>query len=252
MDYLYVMQWKAILSILKNPADAEAVSRLRAVRAEALQKQYWESVRDCDRFEATSQGNESLMQQVYFGTPFPSFRRRLLEDFARSTVLPSEYMWRLKSEAGTGPVFDFLVAEGDTPRQKLRAGLLMHRLLIVLSKDFYKPVRVAVLHHELHPEEFYNPVTSPPRVYEVVRRLREWFARRKLPLDIEQKSGFYALVATAPVSIRLRQSAMLGKRSESYLFKLKERFPQQPFSAIDVSRVLGYRRARPCVSSMSH
>lgn len=239
LDYFFLQKWQAILHRLQSPKDSAAEGRLRTVRAEAIRRGHWESARDCDRFHAIVSRDVDWVRYLYFGTPYAAFRRNLLKEFGENIEMPDEYLWCLKGDLRKAPIFDLWEGKLKARRESLKIGMLLHRFLVVLCNDFYQPVRVAIAHHQLHPDEFYNPVTAPPRVYEAVRRLRAWFEKQRLPLDITEKAGFYRLVARAAFSIQLRERETLGKRTESQLVKVREAFGDKPFSKKQVSLALG-------------
>ena len=69
---------------MKSPREASALKGLRQAREEGVTRRHWETVRDCNRFEACVRQDEALFQHVYFGTPYEGFRIGLLRDSAGS------------------------------------------------------------------------------------------------------------------------------------------------------------------------
>ena len=104
-DLFYVQKWRAIIKLLGS-ANRDALSDLEKIRYQARDRQNWETIRDCDSFEAIKTKNTQLAQRVYFGTPFESYRVRFLGDYGNALSLPSEYKWQLGPKGKTAGEFD--------------------------------------------------------------------------------------------------------------------------------------------------
>ena len=64
---LFIRKWMVFLNILSEGYPEHYQIKLKNLRAEAQQLQHWETVRDCDRFEAVVTQNKKLLLKVYFG-----------------------------------------------------------------------------------------------------------------------------------------------------------------------------------------
>lgn len=190
LDSFLVEKWKAVVAFLEKPR-AGGLDKLRR-RAQELGQ--WETVRECDRFTAEALGDDELWKKVFFGTPYASYRKNLQQRRKTATALPSDYRWTVRPGRG---VKTLDLVEGP------RAPKLSHLMLLVLARDFYSPVRIAALFHELYPEDFFHPIHSVARVHALLHRTREWLARKKLPIRIVEENGAYRIEATAPLAIRL-------------------------------------------------
>jgi hypothetical protein len=121
----------------------------------------------------------------------------------------------------------------------LKVGQLQHRLLAALVADFYRPIRVAAAYVLIYPGEYFNPVSSPARVHEAVKRLRQWLEAQKLTITIEESSGAYRLVSTAPCSLRI--PSITGSplaRHSPIVDKLRQRWPREGFTIQQASELL--------------
>lgn len=235
----FLEKWKALAAMMRDPKSAEALAEVDAVREKARARGHWDTLRQCDELQGIHTKDEARLVHLYFGTPYESWRRRMLDDFSDPKALPGSYAWNPSGHPTEGVVLDLLTGETEGgKRATLKTGQLLHRLAVTLSSDFYRPLRLASVHFQLYPGEYFNPVTSPFRVYEAVKRLRAWLEKSSLPLAIEEENGFYRLTASGPGAIRVyRAKDAVGKHAAA-LMKLRERFAEAPFSIGEACEVL--------------
>jgi hypothetical protein len=207
LDDFFISKWKAIAELNRSKGSAASVSLLEKVRAQALTNQHSETVRDCDFHRAIVTQDRKLALHVYFGTPFESFRLRVLAATSDWLIVPESYTWnlaegrRLKSKVSR--VFD--LDEGceigstiETPK-----GRSLHLALRVLCSDFYRPFQMGSLLGSMYPDEHINPHSSPKRVAYLMHRLRRWFEEGDIPLQIVNDGNGYRLKSEKPYGIQI-------------------------------------------------
>lgn len=231
-------KWEVVLHLKRHKLTDSLVQELQSVKAEAKARFLWEVVRDCDKYSAIAQKDAGLLTHLYYGTPFASYRRLIEKDWGKPLQIPLSYTWHLKRKKEITEVFDILSGGKAPSGDRLKVGQVPERLLATLCTDFYRPFRTATLHSQLFPDEFFHPASSPPKVYEAVRRLREWFQENKLPLKIDENEGFYHLTASKPCALLLRAEAPVESSQRRLLLRLKELWPLNPFSSKEVSEAL--------------
>jgi hypothetical protein len=240
LDELFVRKWRAVLSLLRD-GGAIAVAALEYVRGEALARRHWETTRECDLFLAIGCRDEKLALALYFGTPYPAYRARIQVELGGRLQLPETYEWDLADPRWGQPSvqhrkttqIDLLVRAGDKGNG-FKAGQLLHRLLLFLSRDFYRPARVASIHAEVYPDEYFNPVSSPTRVHQIVKRLKQSLERAAVPIAIVEDQGTYRLRATTPCRLLLPGIAPKS-RADALLDRLKARAGDREFSATEAA-----------------
>lgn len=248
LDGFFVRKWGALLSLGRERASPASLARVSEIRSEAERRRHWETIRDCDRFQAIASGDEALFLRLYFGTPYESFRRRLVREMG-GHELPSAYLWRPFGERETGPVLD--ASLGGTAGARLKPGQVPFRLFRELVSDLYRPSRVATLYARVFPSEFYNPAASPGRIHQAVKALRHWLREQRLPLSITEEEGAYRLTAVGPCAIRLRDGREGEGRHDFRLRALRESWPAAAFSAEAAGRCLGLS-ARSALATLEH
>lgn len=236
LDAFIVEKWSAILEFAKQSTHKVAQGKLSALRREATRRLHWETVRECDRFRALYLKDVSLLIRLWFGTPYESYRRKILSEFAESIELPQIYEWTV--HAGS-PLPKYKIFEGEKIKGKaLPAGQIPYRLLARLCSDFYRPQRLATLHFNLFPKQFFNPVTAPHRVHEAVRRLRNWFAEAQLPFRVEEKDSSYWLSSLEPAVLLIPRTGLSREGWRLKIKRLNEKFSNQPFSLPEAMKAL--------------
>lgn len=243
-DFL-VRKWLAIGELYKSGAP----HAINMVRAEANEKGHWETVRDCDYHVALRTQNQALFLQVYFGTPYASHRARMMDKVRDWVTVPDEYDWCVLSEPKLR-VFDLhMASEVDNPDVNLKPGQVMHLGLQALLSDFYKPLFIGELHAKMFPGTYYNPVSSPARVANVVRRLRVWVADAKIPILIQNNSSRFQLLCQGAYAFRLRRESLAvdgqpGSSNVVYIEKLSHLIDRnEPFTSNEVQTALGLSKS---------
>lgn len=235
-EAFFLRKWKAILSLRESGGSPAAAAEVEAVRREATARRHFETVRDCDRFLALVTGDEARFRHVYFGTPFESFRRDLQRDFRPAVQVPETYRWELGS--GKKPA-EIDVAAGRGPSGEwLKTGNAVHRLLLLFASDFYQPFRVPALFSRLFPNEYFDPASSPPRVHQTIKFLRQWLAAAGAHADVAVEDGFYRLVATGPCVLLLGAVPAAAPKEAIVVEKLRKHFSGREFSAKEAGDVL--------------
>lgn len=239
IDLFLVRKCRALAHVWKANGDKKALVQLRNIRREALEIKHWETIRDCDRVEGTVAKDSKLLQAVYFGTPFQSFRQNLVKECSWHFEVPNFFDWHIGGGRKAEVTFDLLTARAVNGKKALKLGKQQHRLLVILSQDFYRPFSTATLFGKLYPDEYFNLVHSPVRVRQAVKRLREWFKESKIPLSVEEANGTYRLCGAQGVAIRipLKQAKKLDKH-EVRMQKLRAALSGKVFSINEASEVL--------------
>lgn len=237
----FVRKWMVLNEWLRNETPTkEALLALRELREEALRIGHWETLRDCDYYEALRTGDASLVARLTFGTPHLGFRRRLLDIFGESARRKGTYLW-MHGEAG-------MSAEPATidPARTLwsaesaggELSPVLRRMWLSLCRDFYRPIPLGEFFSEIFPGEYFDAHSSPARVSINVQRLRAWWEKQGLPLDIEVKNKAFRITASAPCALKLYRPAEPLSNHELYLRDLKLKMASRSFSISEAVAVL--------------
>lgn len=228
----FTRKWKAVLALATGVSDGRA--RLDAIRNEAWEKAYWESARDCDRYEVLLTGNPELLTRLLVGTPFPAFRRRIERELKAAPEPAKRYGWR-GTTGGEGKPSHWLdLGSGESNRPgRLRVGGTLHRFLLGLASDFYRPIETATLFRIVYPGEFYHPEGAPHRVHQLVVEARRFFSKGGFPIALEAQNGSYRLRFESPRACLWLSPGPTADASRPRLLleKLRGRFEARAFTS---------------------
>lgn len=212
---LFARKWRAVVKLKSDESEqgrAEGLKMLKLIRLEAVKRCHWETVRDCDRHEAFARKDKELFFQVFFGTPYEGYRRRLLKEFPGELKVPSHYFLKFKQHFEPKTFVDVTTGEinrkisGD-PVPKIVASLgddpELLRTFQCLAKDFYAPIRLPSLFSSVFTGEYYVPGKSSAKAYRMVQKLRTWFESKKLPFQINESQSFYSVTANETVALKI-------------------------------------------------
>jgi hypothetical protein len=204
LDAFLIRKEEAFLALHESKGKPSALRNLKTLRAEAIARRTWESVRDCDYHQAIVMKDQRLAERLWFGTPFESFRARLLTGSKMNEGMFAEkYLWHL----GQGRKVQILNAsdgQGSHHAGGLKQGGVVQRLLSILSRDFYRPKRPMEIFSQVFPKEFYSPLYSKDRFYQACLRLRRYFQEQKIPLKIVELGGFFRFEADSNFAIAIQ------------------------------------------------
>lgn len=194
---LYIHKWFTIISCRMGESDT---SVLRRLSERATNHGQWEVARDCDLHRALIDSDKGLFLSVYFGTPYTSYRERILDMCPFVFDLPATHTFTLGSPQRQQKVFDLEYGQYPGLKEDLLPGGALHRLFYCLCRDFYKPATVMSAFHLVFQREIFNPNGSRRKVHQLILRLRNWLAENQLPLQIDGRSGTFPIKLTDPAN----------------------------------------------------
>ncbi len=240
----YANKLRILSQVTQEGATKNSLRKIESLREESIKLQNWETLRECDRIEAKAKQDPLLFDKVFLGTPHLAYRESLLKEFGGEFRAPQSFDWSLSgSIEKRSPCFDTSTGAWSDGKALLKPGQLLHRLLIALASDFYKPQRLATLHSLIFPNEYYNPITSPGRVHRTLGRWRLFSLKAKLKVGVHEVGGMYRLVGMGPVILRVKNLETADRSQYSFhLSQLREAFQNRLFSTSEAANLLGLSR----------
>ncbi len=214
VSWLYSLKWCAILELQLNPGGSKVLKNLQEVRGQARKFMHWETLRDCDLYQAIHTQDSSLLSRVYFGTPNPIFREKVKKENINNLVLNPNILMGPKSDSEPC-VLDLNKAQFQPSSVDIEWNDSSRKLIIGLTKDLYRPASIYQLNREIFSEEHFNPFSSRDKTYKVVRKLRDLLENHPTGARIENRRGY---------GYRFRAK-------ESLLVIYPDRIEQQSYSA---------------------
>ena len=232
LDQLYTRKWLAII----EAGDKRSIEPLKDVRAEALARGDWATVREAELHGLSIEFDEKVANRLYFGTPQPAYRRRMSE-LLNWTPKTSSFKF------GSGPA---VLAVSDAQIEGLdvsmEAGRQVHRVVCALFRDLYAPSRTGTLFAAIFADEYFDADSSPVRIRKAIWRARRWIEETGLPLEIAEEGGAYTANLNDGLAVELTAEVKPKSSNEDLLSKLAL-VPGQTFRAPDAAKKLGLSKS---------
>lgn len=229
-DGFIINKWNLLAEIKNNKGDKNLILKAVAMREQAQTLQYWEIARDIDFHLGIWNRNRSILTHLYFGTPFESYKKRILQQ--SEVELPISYEWRLNQKMRPKSVLNLdtgrMSADSDFQllgNEEVSDQVL--KLLRALSLDFYRPTRISSIVDILYKGEYFDPFTTPNRVYQVVWRFKKELLNLKIPLQVIDNEG-YLLTSTSSFGLSVVENY---EPQRTDLERLQNQFKNTYFSS---------------------
>lgn len=232
----FIDKWNCFVDVKRFPTGADSILKLKEIRARAEGFKHWESVRECDRRLAQATHDRDLFLRVYFGTPFPAYRRTLLKEATDWVGSVTDFI--LGSDRGV--VFDLTMGASTDERLRLKPGQSLHRGLFTLASDLYRPLFLGHVFSHIFPDERFIAGSSNDRVSAVLSRLRKWLEKNQIPIEIQAKDLFYQMHLKWDADFGLRFQADSSEKAvtgamASNLARLHAELTKPAFTSVDVA-----------------
>lgn len=235
ISQLFLKKW---LAIAESKIAGKIVDHFEEIVDLARELSHWETIRDLEYHRALITNDLELIKKLYFGTPYQLFRDKILKDFD-SESLGESYFWgdqnsNLVIDLSTGNINDRLAIE---------SGSIVHKVLICLCRDFYRPTPVLNLFQSLYPGEFFDIDTSINRTVQSIRRLRKFLNDSKIPIEIIEEKSEYQLKLTGSLCLTLPRQFLPLDKTQLQIIKLKDAIDDNRFTAKQIESSLGLSRS---------
>lgn len=243
-DNLFVRKWEIIARKPDVLDDASVISKWKKEMGELRQKakaiNHIETIRDIDFH--LGEFNPSLIQRVFFGTPYNTFREKIIEVY--NPKLRSEYWLHIDSNSEAKKTeFDYL------QYKDLKIGSIVLKVLKALTFDFYKRQTKYTLFELVFPNDYLDPSSSFNKIHQALSRTRQWLKKHKVPLEIHEENEEYFLVGNASIKIYLsdRIKELKKNKDESFyheLETLKDHYKKAWFNVNEAMVILDHSNLR--------
>lgn len=231
---MYVEKWILVGRALKS-RHANDVSSLRELKLRAIDLKHFETVRDCDLFEAVVNPDEALTRKLIMGSPSELYRQRVRKLTGTDIRHRGTYELQIgpeESPCNPRQTFDPYKKIGNTNALFRRPQLLA--LFEALTQDFYKPAHLGQIFQMVYPGEKLNPFSSPPRVMLGLKRLNQWFIDNGMPIRVRIQKSEFQLESLAPMSLIISRGRARS-RLDGHLLEIQSSFESRPFSSAQLA-----------------
>ena len=180
-DILLIKKWKIIIQSFLNKDEKTLLNFQR----NCFMKREWETAREIDRFALRLNKDQKRFDRLWYGTPHICYKNSLANELdmhpsSDSIILGSDQneLYDIKHNLNSGNSI-------DSPGTKCSI------LLKSLFSDFYMPIRTAALFSDVYPDEIYDVDSSPVKIRQLQKRLRQWITTNNLPISLSEWNGYY-------------------------------------------------------------
>jgi tetratricopeptide (TPR) repeat protein len=240
---IFVDKWIVIINLLKNGNTPAVLKQYNDLRPELTKHREWNALREIELFKAIALNDSKGIFDLYYGVPYPEFRKRILALWAKPLNVIDTY----ERKIGFGPIKDgniFDVSQGKdlVTGHQLKPGQALHRLVQAFATDFYSPFTMTKLFSLVFKGMNFNPNTSPAQIYELIKRLNDWFAECKIPLEVLFGKAGYRLRAKEGYILRTQTNSSARSKLDVFLDSLVENGLTENFSLKMAQETLGLSR----------
>lgn len=241
VDELFVNKWKLLVDMQKGADRQDIKVRWLDMRQKAYALAHFETARDLDYHYSLSVKDEDILRHVYWGTPFNSYREKILKTFAsrHSSELPigngyarpvfvNHEQLPFFLNTSEMPLFDLDTFNGDA---RFSRESLLKKLFASLNADFYKVASPYFIFESVYEDEFFNPESSPLKVRQLVFRAKELLKESDAPVSIHFGERGYWLEPLAADCVMIAAHGQLsgGSRHENILSVIRAKFSGETF-----------------------
>lgn len=227
-DHLYIRKWKTVLAALQEKQKEDLI----ALRNDTLVAGDFETLRDLDFYLLQSAPTQDLFNYLYFGTPHQSYRQRIRSIAPHLTVAKETSVHAPTLLNEDLPVLDLMANQKSL-------GSLPHRVTHLLLRDFYHPYRVAEIFGYLHPDEYFNPDTSPNRVYQSLHATRVWWKELGLKLRLAVQQSRFRIDWQTNYRVMARTAILPVTQDQIFQWKLELSNHPGAWSRTEIQTTLG-------------
>lgn len=241
---LFIEKWLHIVELFQSPNDRARLSELSHFRKKMKQKKQWNTLRECDLYQAIAMGDDIKISKVYLSTRNPFYKEKIKILAGNSWALKAPIPFHEQSPEQSQGVSPF-----NHPPEQIFASLVgqarLLKLLQILVSDLYHPFHLGSLFSHLFPDEYFDPFHSPNRVHQLIRRLRNEIEMNQWDLQVIHDQGSYQLQVGKNFPLVLVNNTHLASgKYEILLNQLEASTSRGNISARDAEKLLNCDRSK--------
>lgn len=229
---LLIEKW-LITARLSLSDDAQNRTALEDLRRNLRRGRQWETLRGLDLEAAIALNDRDLATRVFFGTPYPALRQKILNS-PLGTQLPRVYAFR--DSRSEGP--DEITINGLTgENMPFKFGTLPYRAMMTLMADLYHPWSYYRIFDMLFSDQAFEVEISPKRVHQLARRIRKECEIKGIPLDLVSTENGYRLRVRKGARFIMYNEMRFTSVQDLVLNLLRDKFSKREFTTADVQNL---------------
>ncbi len=245
---VFIEKWRFYIALFSGSSSEESFAKkLDEIKRKASVFKNWETLRELDLYWAVHQNDKELVLRVWRSSNSDAYRQKIKQLWvSRHREWPEDevsFVARSIDNTIDNAADESLDSGGKPPTQtylwskvstsELKSGSHLHRLLVFLCADTYRPLRLGELFNRLFPGEYFDAVSSPQRIYKLVQRLRRALRESLLDLHVHVQDQEFSVTGDSEVIMAFSRQCVLSVENRRWS-ELFARFKFQPFMVSEV------------------
>jgi tetratricopeptide (TPR) repeat protein len=224
-SHLFILKWKCFIKSIKR----DDIGQLKPALALARKMKHNESIRSIDYFKACYTKDHRLMNQVFVGTPFSSFRKKILNN---NEWFKPQFPLSINSRARCLIDFDnSKIIEADHV-SKMKPFQLKSKIIQSIVSDHYVEKSGFSIFQDVYPGEYFNPHSSINKVQKAISRVNNELIKNH-SFNIKCTNGQYRLSKKVGIIFSNQESQL--ERHHNQILKF---FGDRKFKCKDLEEYL--------------
>jgi hypothetical protein len=231
IDEFLLRKQEGIIKAYRN----KTVVGLRRLRAEAVERKYFEGVRDLDLHAAVVRKDAHLLGEVFWKTQSTAYKEKVRLLAAENDIPLQTSFYKFKKNQGL--LFSLTTGLFRPDESQIKKDKALAKLLTALLVEGYRPLRIFDLFAAVYGNEIFFPTSSADKMHQLFKRLRQFFDEAKLPLSLECRRGLYTLAVHGNFTLVTNEDFDVHWASA-----LRQRFGKKYFTAVQAQEFWGCSR----------
>lgn len=259
MQQLLLQKWQLIMELRQKGIYNEP--KWYQLQTQARHANLWELCRDLDFYSLFHCFDSSIFHKLIYGTPFDSYKIRLIKAQHSVQILEDPFIWNLpdliedaKSESNFYSKKPSTLKKISMKEIETRADLFSVQDLQgikCLSEDFYRPASLGQLYTQVFSDQYFQPETGNQRVQKFIQRLRIKLKKLDPLFEIGQYRGHFYLAGKLAIEVPypIKQERQWGRRHECNDLQLPT---SDYFSSREVAKLNSLISHRQVIRKLNH
>lgn len=236
---LIFKKWQIILDWKIKGNSSSIEDAIIKLQDHARENSFYELVRDCDYYRSQMTENADLYDRLILGTAHPNYGLRFRNTVFEDRKASASYLWMGDgSTSAPEQVIDMANAKSIDGSLILKPKQIHYQLIRLLSTDFYRPFKLGEVFESLFEDQYFDPHSSPQRVYMAVSRLRSFLKKAGYAANLTDASEGYLFRPTSGFGVLVHKEMKDEDPRMVYIRRLQGEFGFDDFNSAQAGGVL--------------
>ncbi len=258
MQQLLLQKWQLIMELRQK--EIYNKQKWYQLRTQARHANLWELCRDLDFYSLFHCFDSSIFHKLIYGTPFDSYKIRLIKAQHSVQILEDPFIWNLpdliedaKSESNfysKKPSTLKIISMKEIETRTDIFSVLDIQGVKCLSEDFYRPVSMGQVYTQVFSDQYFQPETGYQRVQKFMQRLRIKLKKLDPLFEIGQYRGHFYLAGKLAIEVPYPIKQTWQK--DRHIYKDLQLPTSEYFSSREVAKLNSFISYRQVMRKLNH